>query len=315
MRHWSPGKSRRGHTSTRPGTTLDPEAALAICRFLHDGAAMALWGAFAFLWALVPSNLADGVGRGLSMPRTVAIVVAVATTGAALPIEAAAIGNGWPDALDPATVRAVLFETSVGPALMAQGVAALLLAATLGAPSRMRNGGTAVASGLLLATLALTGHAAMHEGGLGVAHRLNDAIHLLAGGAWLGALMALPPLLRALDDRSVSRDAGVALRRFSSAGHWAVAVVILTGVLNTLLVLGRWPTDFLSPYQAMLAAKVALVAIMTTLAIVNRYVLVPRMTRSRDDAIRALRRATKAEIALGIAVVGLVSAFGLLEPA
>ncbi len=294
---------------------MDPEVALAICRFLHDGATMALWGAFAFLWALVPAVLADGVGQRLSTARTAAVLVAVATTVAALPLEAAAIGTGWPDALDPETLRAVLFETSVGLALMAQMAAALLLAATLALPSRMRSGGTAIASGLLLATLALTGHAAMHEGGLGIAHRLNDAVHVLAGGAWIGALLPLLPLLRALDEGSRSHDAAIALRRFSSVGHGAVALVITTGVVNTVLVLGRWPTDWASPYQAMLAVKVALVALMTTLAIVNRYVLVPRMALSRGDTIRALWQATLAEIALGFVVVGLVAVFGLLEPA
>jgi putative copper resistance protein D len=294
--------------------TLDPEAALSICRFLHDASVMALWGAFALLWALVPAGLAHGIGRRLSTPRMVTIFVAVATILAALPLEAAAIGNGWADALDPATVRSVLFETSVGAALMAQGAAAVLLAATLVLPPRLRAGGTAAASGMLLATLALTGHAAMHEGFLGVVHRLNDAVHVLAAGAWLGALIPLLSLLRALGDRSRRRDAGIALRRFSAAGHGAVAVVMLTGVVNTLLVLGRWPTDWSSPYQAMLAAKIALVASMTTLAIFNRYVLVPRMAGSRGNAIRALRQATIAEILLGLVVVGLVSIFGLLEP-
>lgn len=64
----------------------------------------------------------------------------------------------------------------------------------------------------------------------------------------------------------------------------------------------------------MLAGKIALVVVMTSLAIVNRYVLVPRMARARGSSILALRQATLAEIALGAVVVGLVSVFGLLEP-
>lgn len=294
---------------------MDPEAALAIGRFLHDGAALALWGAYAFLWGLVPARLADRIGQRLARPRTGAIGLAVATTVAALPLEAATIGNGWADALDPATVRAVLFETSVGRAWVVQTVAALLLAATLALPARMRSGTTALAASLLLATLALTGHAAMHEGGLGVAHGLNDAVHVLAGGAWVGALVPLLPLLRALDDPSHSRDAGIALRRFSAAGHVAVGIVIVTGIVNTMLVLCRWPTDWSSPYQAMLAAKVVVVLVMTGLALLNRYVLVPMLARSRAGALPALRCATVVEIVLGLAVVGLVSVFGLLEPA
>ena len=301
--------------SIRRGAPLRPDEALALCRFLHDGAGLVLWGAYAFLWALIPKQLADHLGRRLEPLRLAAVAVAVATAVAVLPLEAAVIGEGWVDGINPATVQAVLFETSVGWAWMAQAVVALLLAGTLTVPLRLRLGSTALASGLLLATLTLTGHAAMHEGALGVAHRLNDAVHVLAAGAWLGALVPLLPLLRALDDRDLSHGAGLALRRFSVSGHFAVALVVLTGSLNTMLVLGRWPTDWSSPYQAMLAAKAALVLVMTALALVNRYLLVPMLARSRGSVIRTLREATMIEIALGFAVVGLVSVFGLLEPA
>lgn len=294
---------------------MGADAALAICRALHDGASLALWGAFAFLWALIPRNLSHDIARRLSTLRVSAIAVAAVTTLAALPLEAAVIGEGWADAVTPATVRAVLFETSVGTAWMAQAAAALLLGGILALPDGVQTEATALASGLLLATLALTGHAAMHEGGLGVAHRLNDAAHVLTAGGWLGALVPLLPLLRALDDPSRRHQAGIALRRFSAVGHGAVAIVIMTGVLNTMLVLGRWPTDWSSPYQAMLATKIALVGVMTVLALANRYILVPRMARSRTHVIRSLRNATIAEIALGLAAVGLVSVFGLLEPA
>lgn len=276
---------------------------------------MALWGTFSFLWTLVPAGLADVLARRLAPYRVVAVMAAVATTGAALPLETAAIGNGWADAVDPATMRAVLFETSVGSAWMAQAGAALLLAATVALPARLQSGATALASGLLLASLATTGHAAMHEGGLGAAHGLNDAVHVLAGGAWLGALVPLLPLLRALEDGARHQAAGTALRRFSTAGHVAVGLVIATGMVNAMLVLGRWPTDWSSPYEDMLAAKVALVLVMTVLAIANRYLLVPMIARSRGNALSALRQGTLAELVLGAAVVGLVSAFGLLEPA
>lgn len=277
---------------------------------------MGLWGSLAFLWALVPASLAEPIARRFNLLQVIAVTVAVATTIAALPLEAAMIGDGWPDSVAPDTLRAVLLETSVGSAWIAQAVVAMILASTLAVPSRMRTRATALASGLLLATVALTGHAAMHEGGLGVAHRLNDAVHVLAGGAWLGALVPLLPLLRMLEDQTRRHEAQIALRRFSAVGHGAVAVVIMTGVLNTMLVLGRWPmADLSSPYQALLAAKIMLVLGMTALALANRYILVPRMAGDRGDVLHALHRATLIEVALGFAVVGLVSIFGLLEPA
>lgn len=291
-----------------------PEAALAACRFLHDVSAMLLWGAFAYLVTLVPGDLAGEVGRRLHGFRLAAIGVAVLTTAAALPVEAAMIGSGWSAALDAGTVRTVLLQTSVGQAWQVQAAAALLLLATLLAPPGARQAATAIASGLLVASLALTGHAVMQEGWPGIAHRANDALHVLSGGAWLGALLPLALILRVLGDLERGVGAGAALRRFSTAGHVAVALVVASGIVNTMLVLGRWPTDLSSPYQAMLLAKVLLVGMMIGLAVVNRYRFVPRLARQGADAARAIRVGTAFELALGLAVVGLVSVFGMLTP-
>lgn len=291
------------------------EAATALCRFGHDAAALLLWGAAAYVVALLPSGLQGGAMQRLRAFRIGAIAVALAATLAMLPLEAAAVGEGWPDAADPATVRAVLTATSVGRAWQAQACAALLLAASLAVPERWRWPATAAASGLMAASLALTGHAAMHEGWLGLAQRGNDAVHVLAAGAWIGALVPLSEVLRALDGPEGDRkDAGRALRRFSNAGHAAVALVIATGALNTALVLGRWPTDWRSPYQDLLAGKVVVVAAMTGLAVLNRYVVVPRLRGSRSWA-GAFAAAVRIEIALGVAAVACVGVFGLWDPA
>jgi putative copper resistance protein D len=64
----------------------------------------------------------------------------------------------------------------------------------------------------------------------------------------------------------------------------------------------------------MLAAKLLLVGAMISLAIVNRYALVPRVAARRAGAMSALQMATGVEIILGLGVIGLVSVFGMLEP-
>ena len=287
---------------------MGPDAALAACRFLHDASAMLLWGASVYLSTLVPRNLAQDIGRRLRSFSVVATAVAVATTAAALPLETAMIGEGWSDAFNPATVRDVLFDTSVGQAWQVQAVAALILTATLALSPRRRQAATALASGFLLASIALTGHAVMQEGWIGAAHRINDAIHVFSAAAWLGALVPLLPILKTLNDPAHRFEATTALMRFSATGHVAVALVIASGVINTILILGQWPTDWSSPYQAMLASKIILVGIMVALATVNRYAFVT------SGAVRALRLGTVAEIVLGLCVVGLVSVFGMLEP-
>ena len=57
---------------------------------------------------------------------------------------------------------------------------------------------TAVASGALLASLGLVGHAAMQTGAEGVLHRGNHAVHLLAAGAWIGGLVPFVDVSRRL---------------------------------------------------------------------------------------------------------------------
>jgi len=145
-------------------------------------------------------------------------------------------------------------------------------------------------------------------------HRANDILHVLAGGGWLGALLPLIPILKLLGRPEYRTGAQVALRRFSNAGHAAVALVILSGIVSTLLILKRLPTDWSSPYQKLLAIKIALVAIMTVLAIINRYVFVPWIGRKPARALLALRLGSISEIVIGIIVIALVAVFGMMEP-
>jgi putative copper resistance protein D len=240
--------------------------------------------------------------------------IAVLTVLAALPVTTANVGNGWSDALDAGMIHDVIFKTTVGAAWQAQALAAIAIVCALPLPQRWRRHGLALGAGLGLASLSLTGHASMLEGWLRQAHRANDILHVLAGGGWLGALVPLLPILKLLGRTECRVEAQVALRRFSNAGHVAVALVILSGIVNTLLILKRLPTDWSSPYQMLLAVKIALVAVMAVLAIINRYVFVPWIGRNHDRALLALRLGSIAEIVIAIVVIALVAVFGMLEP-
>jgi len=268
---------------------------------------MLVWGASAYLAALVPAARAAEAWRRLHPWIAAAAIVAVAATIATLPVETAFIGNGWPDALNPSVIGEVLTTTTIGQAWIGEAAGAALLMLALAVPRRI--GFTAVAAGIALASAALTGHAAMEEGWPGVAHRANDALHLLAAGAWLGGLVPLAMMLRAQETAGL---AGV-LRRFSTAGHWVVAVVVATGVVNTWLILGQPPADWSSPYQLLLSIKLLLVGTMIAFALANRYALMPRLAATRG-MFRAIRRGALIEFALGAAVVALVSVFGILDP-
>lgn len=289
------------------------DAALFACRFAFDAAALFLFGASAYLAALVPSDLRAALWSELAMPRRIAIAALAVATVASLPVRTALVADGWPSATDPAVLRAVALHTNVGTAWLVQAAATLLLLAVPLLPPARRVAATAALAGVLLASLAVSGHAAINPGPMGLLHRATATLHVLAAGAWLGALAPILLILRRLGTEGPTRATVVALTRFSIAGHVAVALVVLTGVANTLLVLGGPPLDLAVPYQRILALKVGLVAAMITIALANRYVLVPRL-RVRRGVARAIAAGTMAEIALGAGVIALVAWFGMTDP-
>ena len=102
--------------------------------------------------------------------------------------------------------------------------------------------------------------------------------------------------------------------RFSTAGHVAVAVLLLGGVVNAVLILSPEGLDIASAYQQWLGLKVLLALAMTVLAIMNRYWWVPRIRRQPEIALGPLRRNTVLEVCVGVAILLIVSALGLSAP-
>jgi putative copper resistance protein D len=292
---------------------IAPHVALALVRLCFDAAAIAAYGTCGFIVGIAPKRIGRAIAASSNFLIVAASSLAVLSTFAWLPIEAAMIGESWQSAVDRSTLSALVCDTAIGKAWLVRLALSLLLMAAL--PWRSASIVRLVLSGFLLASLALTGHANMDEGTRGVFHILNDALHVLAGGAWLGSVLVLPGCLARLRDPAFCTEAKVALRRFSSAGHLAVALVIATGIVNTVLVLQRWPTDFTSTYQMLLATKIVFVAGMTGLALTNRYVFVPRMLTKPDRAILQIRNGTYGELALGAGVLALVAFLGILDPA
>ncbi|MBN0855667.1 VOC family protein, partial [Pseudomonas aeruginosa] len=85
---------------------------------------------------------------------------------------------------------------------------------------------------------------------------------------------------------------------------------IASGALNALLIQGGLIGA--SPWGRMLLIKCALVAGMVVIALVNRYVLVPRMSASGSQAESLILRTTQAEIGLG--ALALLADDGLSQP-
>jgi putative copper resistance protein D len=289
-------------------------AALALCRFVHFLSAMLVFGSSVCLWLHAPPELRRTLSPGIERLAVAASLILLATACLWLCLEAASMADDWRAAADPGAIAAVLTDTAFGHAWILHLALAAALAAAAVLASRGHWTMIAVLSALLLASLGLVGHAAMQTGALGVVHRANHAVHLLAAGAWIGGLIPFIFCLDAYARNILRREAVTAMMRFSFSGHFVVAAIVATGVANIALTSGHAPLPPATPYRALLDVKIVLVAVMIGLAIVNRYALVPRL-RTSAKALSALRAVTLVNVALGAIVVALVSLFALLDPA
>ena len=275
---------------------------------------MLAFGMSAYLWLYAPERLRLALSPVVRRLALIASLVALITAVAWLALESASMADDWSAAIDPEAIGAVLTDTAFGHAWAAHLIlAAALVAVVIFEPSA-RWVATAVASAALLASLGLVGHAAMQTGAEGVLHRMNHAVHLLTAGAWIGGLVPFAMCLSAYRRDDLRKDAVRAMMSFSFWGQFIVAAIVLSGAVNIALTSGRAPIPPTTPYRALLVAKIIIVGIMIALAIVNRYVLAPRL-KSSATALAALRLTSAAEVALGCVVIALVSVFALLDPA
>ena len=240
-----------------------------------------------------------------------------------LMLTAAMAGTGLAD-VDPALVSILLSESAVGRALVVRA-AALLLAACAGfAAARGRRPGLPIAAGaggIALATLAWGGHAAATEGAAAPVHLAADIAHLLAAGAWMGALFALLLMIARARTVDQTHAAQRALHGFSTIGITAVATLVISGSISAAILLGLpSPAALLGdPYGRLLALKLGLFLLMLMLAALNRSRLTPRLadrlaTGDVRGALNALRLSLAVETSAALIILGLVARLGMLPP-
>ncbi|UZK70334.1 copper homeostasis membrane protein CopD [Sphingomonas sp. S1-29] len=271
------------------------------------------FAAYADLMLLAGLVVPLGLPLPASAKRTIlglavaGIVIAVAQFG----FTALAMVGGDRALLDPAMLWFLAFDTAMGAATAVRIVALAAVVLAIGR-ARLRPWFALIALG----SLAWQGHAGATEAAAGVAHRVSDVAHLVAGAVWLGALVRL---LRAAANSAVAPTVLLsAMRRFSPIGTVIVAALGASGVADLLLIAD--PLALRNPYGALLALKLVLFGAMLSLAAANRWRLIPRLARALDDgapesAIAAIRRSLAVELALGVGVLGCVALLGTLDPA
>lgn len=211
-------------------------------------------------------------------------------------------------------IWSVLTETRFGLIWIIRLALAVLLAALMPWPATRLLQMAAVAG--LISLIALVGHAGATPGATGRIHLASDMVHLLAAGAWLGTLPALALLLaraRRADNAAWWGEYAVAVtRRFSLLGMISVIALLASGIINSWNLLGG-PRDLVTTgYGRLLLFKVGLFAVMLCIAAVNRFHLTPRLPAA--GPLRALARNSWAETALGLCVLLIVGALGVMSP-
>lgn len=298
------------------------EAAVVGLRWLQYGGAVILLGAPLFL--LYSFRDADGLNSGWARPA-LALAAFVVTLGslAALVAQTAVMAGSLGEAVKPASLSFMVTNTALGMAMAVRAVVAFigLVSLVVLKPTRSLWRLTAAAGLIVAASFAWTGHGAATEGPGGLVHLVADIVHAMAAALWLGALAALTMLLlrrAAPDDVAIHR----ALQGFASVGTLAVALLVLTGLVNSWFLVGpaRIADVGGGPYGQLLIGKLFLFGLMLALAAGNRFRLTPRLgsvLEGREDprpALRRLRCSVVAETLVGAVLLAAVAVMGTLPP-
>jgi putative copper resistance protein D len=229
------------------------------------------------------------------------------------------------EAMSADVLKVVLSKTQFGIVSDIRLTLAILLAIALALAHRRPVTGllpSLLAAGLLVA-IAWTGHAGGTIGQAGAIHLAADALHLLAAAAWIGGLFPLLLLLgvaRRHNDETWAAIASLITQRFSTLGIMSVGTLLVTGLVNSWILVGSIEGLVRTDYGHFVLAKIALFGAMVSVAAVNRWRLTPQLsepatTRSRVEALERLTNNIVIEIALGLSAFVVVGVLGTLHPA
>ncbi len=309
----------------------DIDGPVIVVRAIHFAAMAMMTGAVVFRAAVAEPALR-------SMPKARAVINSqirrLACIGLAIGVISGAIwlvlltaslsNESFREMLVSGALRDVLALTQFGAMAQIRLALAILLAISLAFDgSRWGRWFALVAAPALTVSAAWTGHAASTPHGLGYAHLVSDALHLSAASAWIGGLLPLVLVLHAIrQDRPLAWPPPelVTVRRFSALGVASVAALMISGAINSWILVGSFRGLILTVYGRVLMLKIAVFAIMLAVAAVNRLCLTPELASApgggvQQEALRRLTRNTIIEIALGLLVFAIVGLLGTLHPA
>jgi putative copper resistance protein D len=227
------------------------------------------------------------------------------------------------------TIWIVLWQTQFGLAWAMRILFAIMLAVSL-LPRRKDKTGefwqgliAALLAAGYVGSLAFAGHGQEGLGAERGIHLAADFLHLIAAGLWLGGLIPLAILLtylRRFREEPWVQAARNAASRFSNLGILAVSILLISGTINVSFLVGGIQNLTETRYGRLLVLKLALFVAMFCLATINRQYLLPRLCGDAriDQSVSMVQRLVRSalvEIALGLGIIMIVGALGIMAPA
>ncbi|WP_279482955.1 copper resistance protein CopC [Aureimonas sp. SK2] len=268
---------------------------------LYAGLFFGVGGAAGLLAASGPS------GRAPRLVRTVLALGLAAAPVALLGQGLDALGAPLAAFADPHVWRAgagTSFAATL--ALAAISMATALLASSV---AGRRTAAGLCAAALLGAGLALaaSGHAA--NASPQWLTRPAVAVHALAVALWIGALV---PLAASLGGDGLGGAS--ALRCFSRRMPIVVAALLASGTVLAIVQVGAVAALGTTAYGRVLLAKLLLVALLLSLAALNRRRLTPSVLRGLPSAAIAMRRVILAEIGVAVLILSTAALWRFTPP-
>ncbi len=166
---------------------------------------------------------------------------------------------------------------------------------------------------LLLATWAYAGHSrSMRWSLIGIP---VDVAHHAAAASWIGGLAIVG--IVAIRDTEADEMVDI-VQRFARLAATSVAVIVVTGAIQALRLVGTPSSLFAADHGRYLLLKLAVMGIMLKVADVNRQRVNRRFQAARTatpHAVYNLRRAMGTELAVGLGVIAVTAAMVVSPPA
>lgn len=148
-----------------------------------------------------------------------------------------------------------------------------------------------------------------------------NVLHVLAMSAWLGGVAVLVLALRAATSGVAPEQRtpllATVVGRFSLVATVALPVLILSGVVQSLIEVGRWGALLDTPFGRSVLIKIAVAVLILAAGAYNRQRLVPalkRLTGSPGQTGVLLRRILVVELVLGTIALGATGALSSYAP-